>query len=477
MSSTETMRVLARLWDTVAGDPSALARVSLTGQGVVLPSSFAVDDIAQASIAAVGLAAAEFHRARGGPPQTVTVDRRHAAAEVRSERYLKVDHPDQSDRPPPQVWDKIAGLYRTGDKRWVRLHTNFAHHRDGILALLGVENEREAVQSALLGWSAEAFETAAANRKLVATMTRTPQEWSVHPQGIAVAGLPLLEIARIGDAPREAMSLASRPLCGVRVLDLTRIIAGPVAGRALAAHGADVLNVSCGRLPSIPVLVIDTGRGKRTADIDLDTPAGAAVMHDLVRTADVFLQGYRPGGLAGRGFSEEALAQARPGIIVASLSAYGHAGPWAGRRGFDSLTQNANGLNWEEARAASTDGVVDRPKELPAQALDHCAGYLLALGIMIALKRRSEIGGSWRVRTSLAQVGHWLQSLPRVTGGLSARDQTVADVADLLETTPSGFGTLTSVRHAAILSGTPAHWALPAMPLGSHAAEWLPRST
>lgn len=476
MTSTGTMRVFAQLWDEVGGDPSALARVSLTGEGVVLPSSFAVDDIAQAAIAATGLAAADVYRVRGGPAQTVSVDRRHAAAEVRSERYLTVVDPHTGERPSFQAWDNIAGLYRTKDKRWVRLHTNFAHHRDGVLALLGVENAREAVQAALLNWTAEAFETAAAERNLVATMTRTPEEWSKHPQGAAVAALPLLEITRIGDAPPEPMPLADRPLAGVRVLDLTRIIAGPVAGRALAAHGADVLNVSCGRLPSIPVLVIDTGRGKRTADIDLDTPDGVATMRDLVRTADVFLQGYRPGGLASRGFSEEALATARPGIIAASLSAYGHAGPWSGRRGFDSLTQNANGLNWEEARAASADGVVDRPKELPAQALDHCAGYLLALGVMIALKRRAEIGGSWRVRTSLARVGHWLQSLPRVAGGLAARDQTAADVADLLETKPSGFGTLTSVRHAAILSATPAHWALPAMPLGSHAAEWVPHS-
>ncbi len=475
MSATETMGVLAQLWDRVDGDPSVLSRASLTGQGVVLPSSFAVDDIAQASIAAAGLAAAEFHRARGGPSQTVTVDRRHAAAEVRSERYFKVDHSASSDAPSPQMWDKIAGLYRTGDKRWVRLHTNFAHHRDGILALLGVANERAAVEKALLGWKAEDFETAAAERKLVATMTRTPQEWSAHPQGMAVAGLPLVEIARIGDAPPAPMPLASRPLSGVRVLDLTRIIAGPVAGRTLAAHGADVLNITCSRLPSIPALVIDTGRGKRTAEIDLDTPAGAAVMRDLVGAADVFLQGYRPGGLASRGFSEADLARARPGIIVASLSAYGHAGPWSNRRGFDSLTQNANGLNWEEARAASTDGFVDRPKELPAQALDHCAGYLLALGVMVALKRRAETGGSWRVRTSLAQVGHWLQSLPRVVRGLSAPDQSAADIADLLETKLSGFGPLTSVRHSAILSATPAYWVLPTMPLGSHAAEWLPR--
>ena len=467
---TRAQEVLSLLWETAGGEPCVLERVTLTGNGVFLPSSFAVDDMAQATIAAAGLAAAGVMVGRGGPTQNVTVDRRHAAAEFRSERYLK------TDQPPTAMWDKIAGLYHTRDNRWVRIHTNFTHHRDGVLALLGCANERDAVQAALLGWDGEAFEDAAAARGLVATMMRRPDEWRNHPQGQAVAGLPLLEITRIGDAPPEVPPVAERPLSGVRVLDLTRIIAGPVTGRTLAAHGADVLNVSCARLPSIPVLVMDTGRGKRTTEIDLDTGNGVETLRHLTRDADIFLQGYRPGGIVARGFSEDALMALRPGIIVANLTAYSHAGPWSDRRGFDSLTQNTNGLNWDEAKAASPDAGVDRPRELPAQALDHGAGYVLALGIMIALQKRMQSGGSWRVQTSMAQVGHWLQSLPRVEGGLRAPDLTPPDIADLLETSPSGFGALTAVRHAAQLSATPARWALPAMPLGSHRAEWLPRA-
>ena len=447
----------------------ALGQLRLTGSDPVLPSCFAIGTLAQASIAATGLAATELHRLRTGTAQLVAVDMRHAVAEFRSERYLR------TPEPPPPLWDPIAGLYRTRDERWVRIHTNFAHHRDGFLALLGCTNTRDAVQAALMQWEGEAFETAAAARNLVATMTRTPAEWAVHPQGKAIAALPALEIERIGDAPVQPLPPAVRPLAGVRVLDLTRIIAGPVAGRALAAYGADVLNITCARLPSIPILVIDTGRGKRTAQLDLDTPEGATRLHALAREADVFLQGYRPGGIAARGFSEAALLAARPGVVVATLSAFGHQGPWAGRRGFDSLTQNANGINWEEAQAAGRDGIVARPKELPAQALDHAAGYLLAFGVMVALKKRAESGGSWRVRTSLAQVGHWLQSLPRVAGGAAAPEQTRESIADLLEGTPSGFGPLQAVRHAAQLSLTPAHWALPSMPLGTHGAEWVPR--
>jgi crotonobetainyl-CoA:carnitine CoA-transferase CaiB-like acyl-CoA transferase len=456
---------LAHLWSLAGGDPAALDRVTLTGRDPVLPSSFAVGALAQASIAAAGLAAAEIHRARTGEAQTVTVDMRHAAIEFRSERHCK------TDAPPADPWDKIAGLYRTRDRRWVRLHTNFPHHRDGILALLGCAYDRDTVQAKLLEWDGETFETAAAERRLVVTLMRSPAEWAAHPQGQAVAALPLIEITRIGDAPPRRWPAGDRPLSNLRVLDLTRIIAGPVAARCLAAHGADVLHVSSPNLPTIPSLVADTGRGKRPTYLDLDTAEGRDTLHALARDADVFLQGYRPGGLAARGFAPEALAKASPGIVAATLSAYGHVGPWSPRRGFDSLTQNANGINFDEAKALSVDGIVDRPKELPAQALDHGAGYLLAFAMQMALLRQRREGGSWHVRTSLAEVGEWLKSLPRVPDG-PAHPDPKQNVADLLETTPSGFGPMTAVRHAAILSKTPARWSRPALPLGTCPPVW-----
>jgi crotonobetainyl-CoA:carnitine CoA-transferase CaiB-like acyl-CoA transferase len=460
---------LAQAWSAAGGQPTALERVTLTGNDPALPSIFAVGALAQAAIAASGLAAAEFHKVRTGHSQCVSVDMRHAAAEFRSERYVR------TGTPPPPMWDAIAGLYKTADERWVRLHTNFPHHRDGVLGLLQCANTREAVAAALVKWEAVAFETAAAERMLVVTATRTPEEWAAHPQGQAVAALPVLTIEKIGEAPVERPPPAARPLSGVRVLDLTRIIAGPVAGRTLAAHGADVLGVSCPRLPSIPWADMDTGRGKRRAALDLDTPDDAARLLQLVSDADVFLQGYRPGGLAKRGFSDTTLANARPGIVVVNLSAYSHVGPWAARRGFDSLTQNVNGINWEEAKAAMPHGRDLRPRELPAQALDHAAGYVLALGAMVALARRANEGGSWRVRTSLAQMGHWLQTLPRVAEGRSAPDPSLADVSDFLETRPSSFGPLTAVRHAANLSETPPYWDRPPVPLGTDVPEWLPR--
>lgn len=459
------MTVLDALWAAAGGRSEALADVRLTGADPVLPTSFCVGALAQASIAAAGLAAAELWRQRTGESQTVAVDMHHAAVEFRSERYVRTSDPSK------ELWDKIAGLYRVRGDRWVRIHTNFSHHRDGILALLGAEYARESVQEKLLGWDGEAFEAAAAARQMVVTMLRSPAEWAAHPQGKAVAALPLIEIVKIGEAaPRPFSATPQRPLSGMRVLDLTRIIAGPVAGRTLAVHGADVLYVTSPNLPSIAVQ--DLVRGKRPAFVDLATDSGRAHLRRLATSSDVFLQGYRPGGLAAKGFAPEDLAAVSPGIVYVSLSAYSHVGPWASRRGFDSLTQNANGINVAEAEALAGGVAWTRPKELPAQALDHGAGYILAMGAMLALGRQRQEGGSWLVRTSLAQVGEWLKSLGRVPDGFSVADPDFENVQDLLETRPSGFGDLRAVRHAALLSRTPAHYALPSMPLGSYPAEW-----
>jgi crotonobetainyl-CoA:carnitine CoA-transferase CaiB-like acyl-CoA transferase len=454
---------LTQLWRLAAQSPDALSNVRLAGAEPVLPSSFAVGTAAQASIAASALAAAELWHLRGGRQQAVTVDMRHAAIEFRSERYFRVD-----GKPSPEFRDKIAGTYTCGDGRWVRLHTNFPHHRDGVLSLLGSDYDKAAVQLALSDWRAEAFEEAAAQAGLVVTAQRSFEEWYRHPQGMAVAALPVFSIERIGNAPPQPLPEAARPLHGVRVLDLTRIIAGPVCGRTLAVHGADVLLVTAPHLPAIEPLVIDTGRGKLSCRIDLRDAAGQGTLRALARDADVFVQGYRPGALTSMGFGPEQVAELRPGIVYVSLSAYGHAGPWAGRRGFDSLVQTATGFNVAEAQAAGTD----RPRPLPAQVLDHAAGYLMAFGAITALSRRCTEGGSWHVRVSLAQVGNWLRRLGRMEQGLSCEDAGFDDVQDLLAVQDSGFGRLTAVRHAAQLAETPARWARPSMPLGSHPAKW-----
>lgn len=455
---------LADIWRLAGMPPDALDSVALTGAEPVLPSTFPIGTAAQATIAAAALAAAELYRLRTGKRQRVAVPMRDAAVEFRSERYLRID-----GKSAPELWDKIAGLYRCGDGRWVRLHTNFPHHRDGVLKLLGCEHGRAAVQRALEGWKAEAFEDAAARAGLVVTATRSFAEWDAHPQGRAVAGLPVFSIERIGDAPpRPPASAGDRPLSGVRVLDLARVIAGPVCGRTLAVHGADVLLVTAAHLPQMGPLVIDSGRGKLSIFIDLREAAGRESLTSLLRDADIFVQGFRPGAVKGNGFGPEEAAQARPGIVYVSLSAYGHDGPWAGRRGFDSLVQNANGMNHAEAEAAGAA----QPRPLPCQAIDHASGYLMAYGAIVALARRATEGGSWHVRVSLAQTGHWMRGLGRVADGLACPDPGFDAVRDRLEELDSGFGRLTTVRHAAVMSETPPRWARPSVPLGTHAPEW-----
>jgi crotonobetainyl-CoA:carnitine CoA-transferase CaiB-like acyl-CoA transferase len=462
MSTPEPKNVLAGLWRAAGQDEAALDNVELTGGEPVLPSSFAIGTAAQATIAAAALAAGELWRQRSGRRQRVSVDMRAAAIEFRSERYLRVN-----GKVPDEYHDDIAGLYRCGDGRWVRLHTNLPHHCGGLLALLGCEHDREAVKRTLEGWKAERLEDAAAEAGLVVTACRSFAEWDAHPQGQAVAALPLFSIERIGDAPAKPLSAAERPLSGIKVLDLTRIIAGPVCGRTLAAHGAEVLLVTAAHLPSMLPLVIDTGRGKLSTSLDLREPRAREALTALVRDADIFVQGYRPGAIAAHGFGPEQIAKLRPGIVYVSLCAYGHEGPWAKRRGFDSLVQTASGLNDAEAKAFGSS----EPKALPAQELDHATGYLLAVATMSALARRAQQGGSWHVRCSLAQTGHWFRNLGRIDG-IKCPDPRSADVRDLLEETPSGFGQLTAVRHAATMSETPPRWSRPSMPLGAHPPAW-----
>jgi crotonobetainyl-CoA:carnitine CoA-transferase CaiB-like acyl-CoA transferase len=456
---------LGALWRSAGLPADALAHLTLTGHDPVLPSSFAVGTAAQVSFAAAALAAAELGHARNGLRQQVRVDMRLAALECCSRFTI--------DGVAPNVWDKLAGLYpcRSG---WVRLHTNFAHHRDGVLRLLGLpegaDTERDAVAQALSGWNALDFERAATDAGMVVAALRSPEEWAAHPQSAAIAAQPLVAIERFGDAaplPLLALPRDRRPLSGVRVIDLTRILAGPFSGRTLAAYGADVMLVNSPHLPNIDAIA-DLSRGKLSAFADLRTAAGRDALDAVLREAHVFVQGYRPGALAALGYAPEAVARQRPGIVMVSLSAYGETGPWAGKRGFDSLVQTATGFNLAEAQAAGTD----QPRALPMQLLDMASGALMAFGAQAALWRQQREGGSWRVRVSLARTGQWLRELGRVADGFAAPP---ADFGDVMETSPSGWGELRAVRPAAQFSHTPAGYARPSMPPGSHALAWPQR--
>ena len=251
------------------------------------------------------------------------------------------------------------------------------------------------------------------------------------------------------------------------MLDLTRILAGPFCGRLLAAYGAEVMLVNSPSLPNIESIA-ESSRGKLSALADLRTETGRDALRAVLRDSEVFVQGYRPGSLAALGFAPEAVAQARPGIVMVSLSAYGETGPWANKRGFDSLVQTATGFNHAEAQAAGAE----QPRALPMQMLDMATGALMAFGAQAVLLRQQREGGSWHVRVSLARTGLWLRELGRVANGF---DAPAADFAGLMETSTSGWGELGTVRHAAAFSHTPAGYARPSMPPGSHPLAWPPR--
>lgn len=459
---TTARQALGQVWTAAGGEPAALERVTLTGEDPMVPTDVRIGTAASAVIAATGIAASEIWRIRTGRAQPVAVEMRAAIAAFRSERYLRVN-----GGPPPDGRSALFGFYPTGDGRWVQIHSNMPHHHAGHVRFLGCEETRESMAAAVARWKAQDLEDALNEAGLPAGMVRPREEWLAHPHARAVAELPLLEIVRLGDSAPEPFGRGDRPLSGVRVLDLTRVIAGPAGGRTLASHGADVLLVAAPHLPNLPSLVIDFGFGKRSASLDLRQAADAGRLRDLIGRADVFAQSYRPGALARLGFGPEEVAKLRPGIVFVTLSAYGHSGPWRQRRGFETLIQSVTGFAHEQGFG----GGLDRPLHLPAQVVDHATGYLAALGALVALARRAREGGSYLVRVSLVQTGRWVDALGRVSGRHVA-DQTAADVGDLLATCESPFGRLTHVTPVARLSETPPFWATPPVPAGTHEAGW-----
>ena len=304
---TDAFSTLEKLWNLAGCDPAALERVTLTGADPILPTDFKIGTAASAVIAAGALAASEIWRLRTGREQSVAVDLRAAVAAFRSERYLRVE-----SQPDLHLRDPIFGFYLAGDGRWIQIHSNLPHHHEGALKILGCEDTREAAAAAVAKWTAGDLENTFAAAGLPTGMVRSRPEWQAHPQGLAVAGLPLLEIVKIGEAPPEPPGAGPRALSGIRVLDLTRVIAGPICGRTIAGYGADVLNVSSKHLPNLLGLVIDTGLGKLSASLDLRQADDADRLRALVRDCDVFCQSYRPGALARLGLGPEEMARLRP---------------------------------------------------------------------------------------------------------------------------------------------------------------------
>ena len=381
---------VASMWAAIGGEPSRREAVAVTGPDVVLPSLFDVTGLATATVAVANLAAAELLAARNQEPvRSVTVDRRAACAAFVCEHLFA---PDGWKAPP--IWDAIAGDYRTADG-WIKLHTNYRSHRTAALGVLDIaEPDRDAVAATVAGWQGDALEHAVVSAGGCAAVLRTADAWAAHPHGAATTHEPPVAIRVAPGTTARRLGPARRPFAGVRVLDLTRVIAGPVATRFLAAHGADVLRIDPPGFEEVPALLPETTAGKRCASLDLQAEPDRARFDDLVAHSDVIVHGLRPGALAALGFDERDLRARNPGAVLATLDAYGWTGPWATRRGFDSLVQMSCGI-----AAAPTAGA--EPAPLPAQALDHGTGYLLAAAVARALAHRHHHGRGATIEASL----------------------------------------------------------------------------
>ena len=464
---------LSTLLSIPGWDQQRAAEVEFSGgTDPILPTPFRIGETAAASLAAVGLAVSDLWELRTGRRQNVKVDARRATASLRSGQYMEMDGITIARERP-----SVMGVYPAKNGRWSYLHCNFPNHRAAALGVLGVEEDRDAVSRAVAQWDALELEEAIIAANGAGGMVRSMEEWAQHPQSSAIASLPLMEIEKIGDSPPQALPEGDRPLSGVRVLDLTRVLAGPTCARTLAEHGADVLKVTASHLPSSEIQEYDTGHGKLSTHLDLQDTQDVETLRGLVREADVFSQGYRPGTLAQRGLSPEDLAKLRPGIVYVSLSAFGRMGPWATRRGFDTVVQTVSGITDRQGKLFP--GAEPGPQFYPVSAIDYLTGYLMAFGALLALARRVREGGSWLVRISLAQTGRWLVERGQVPEGElqdMPRDFTPEEIKRWSTVSEVPGGRLHHLAPVLEFSETQPRWARPTVPLGYHEPVWPARA-
>jgi hypothetical protein len=456
-SEFRTRNFLTSLARGVGIASDVAANVTFSGSGD-LPSVFCVSDFAAAAIAAAGAAVGELVAAGSGTLPRVDVNRRLASLwfgwSIRPEGWALA-----------APWDPIAGDYRAADG-WIRLHTNAPHHRDAALSVLGVHADKSEVARAVGNWQADALEAAIVETQGCAAAMRSMAAWAMHVQGSSLDREPLLAGRATADTGQFTMSSTpDRPLQGVRILDLTRVLAGPVATRFLAGFGADVLRIDPPTWDE-PSLVPDVTLGKRCARLDLHSAADRAVLIGLLRHADVLVHGYRSDALDNLGLDAATRRDIRPGLIDVSLNAYGWNGPWRNRRGFDSLVQMSSGIADAGMRLLGKD----RPTPLPVQALDHATGYLMAAAVARGLTQRIAGGRGFEAHASLARTAQLLVSGPagRTAGDLTSTAE--EDWSETIEATQ--FGPARRLRSPVTIGDSPMRWDRPAVKLGSSSPAW-----
>lgn len=450
------------LLDEVELDVPRTQEATVVGHDPILANRFPVSEAAAVALAAGGVAASDLWELKTGRRQKVRVDVRKAGLSLRATLVMRLN-----GGPPPPSWadgNPLVDLYRCRDGRWVHLHGNFPHLAAGTMAVLGCASDRDEITAAVARRDAQELEDSLAANRMCGAMARTAGEWAAHPQGQALGNVPRVEIIKLGNSDPEPLPAGDRPLAGVRVLDLTRILAGPTHARTLAQYGADVLHITSPELPTSQVWVMDTNQGKLSAYLDLNAPVDVDRLRALVGESDVFAQGFRAGTLESRGFGPAQVAAMRPGIIYVSINCYGHVGPWVERPGWEQLAQTVTGL-------ATAQGTPDQPQRMPVAACDYTTGYLAALGTLVALGRRAREGGSYHVRASLCQTAMWFQRLgptcdPALASGPGDQLELLTRDAD------TAWGRLTYLTPSVELSETPPVWTRQPVPLGTHAPVW-----
>lgn len=470
MDSTEG--VMRGLMDA-AGLPGGLAeRATVTGAEPVLESPDQPARAAAAVLGAQGAVLSAILEARGGGVRRASIGVGAAGLALRSVmlqtlwgRPIALTEPDY-----PTV-----ATYGTRDGRFITLNGGYPRLREGLLRLLRCADDVLALTAAVAAHDAFELEDAIAANGLCGVVVRTAEEWRAHPQGASLAGVPAVEVVRIGDAPpvpfmplpgRGDHTAGNRVLAGVRVLDLTHVIAGPTCAKSLAEHGAEVLHVCGPQRPQLPPFDMDTGHGKRSAFLDITAPKDNADLLALVDGADVFSQSYRPGRLAAHGLSPERLARRRPGLVYVSTSCYGHAGPWHLRPGFEQLAQAATGM---AVRLGSADApLLTSQVAAPYYPNDYVTGFLAAFGTMAALLRRAQEGGSWHVRVSLCRTAMMIgEGGARPPGPLAPLPE-----KPLMQTVRAPNGELRFLGPVLQLDGVRSGWDLPPAPLGADPPRW-----
>ncbi len=459
-----------------AGTPLDKDEVRVTGSDTLFNTPFKVGETAAALLAARGVAANDLWQLRTGRRQKISIDMRAAAATSLAGSDMTQQRCADGFYRPIAVSEAMKHMvaltqpWQTADGRWLLPHTNLPHLEARILDLLQCSSTPQSISEGVGRWQADQLEQAIADAMACGGKVRTPEEWLAHPHGQYLASRPVVEITKIAEGPPEPLPAGNLPASGIKVLDLTRILAGPTAGIGFTEHGADVLMVTAPHLPQVPAFVRDTSHGKRSCFLDMDDQTQASQLKHLVKDADIFIDGYRPGRLDAHGFGRDTLMKLRPGLIHISVNCFGSGGPFASRAGWDQVAQAVTGICHTEGQL-NGKGV---PKLMPVFTCDFLTGFLATFGGMVALARRATEGGSYRVQVSLCQSAMLLQrqgllsDFCQAPGRLSVAEFEQWAVCD--ENTH--YGDLKTLGPVLQMSETPCQWSGPPPALGSDRPAW-----